>query len=167
MLCSADFQRALSVRPCAKSAHFSVHHVLIPATVSWPRRVELAKLSTGGAPNGGVAVDDLDFAGTDQGLGRVKSGLGMVVPKRNARRAVTRNLVKRHIRAVFGDSLRSARLASGVWVVRLRCPFDKARFVSAKSDSLAQIVREELADLLRRLIIPSCANQPQSPQGLP
>jgi len=167
MLCSADFQRALSVRPCAKSAHFSVHHVLLPAAHPWPKPPEPGKLSTDGAPNGGVPVDDLGSLRPEQGLGRVKSGLGMVVPKRNARRAVTRNLVKRHIRAVFGDSLRGARLASGVWVVRLRCPFDKARFVSAKSDALGQVVREELADLLGRLLVTSPAQQPPSPQGLP
>ena len=108
-------------------------------------------------------MDDLGYLRPGEGPGRVKSGLGMVVPKRNARRAVTRNLVKRHIRAVFADPLRRATLASGVWVVRLRCPFDKARFVSAKSDSLAQVVREELVDLLGRLLVSPCADQPQSP----
>ncbi len=112
-------------------------------------------------------MDDLGSPRPEQGLGQVKSGLGMVVPKRNARRAVTRNLVKRHIRAVFGDSLRGARLATGVWVVRLRCPFDKALFESAKSDALAHVVREELADLLGRLLANSPAQQPPSPQGRP
>jgi ribonuclease P protein component len=71
--------------------------------------------------------------------------LGAVVPKRHARRSVTRTLVKRQIRAAV--TTRQASLDGGLWVVRLRAPFDRALFVSAASDVLRRAVRQEL-DLL-------------------
>jgi ribonuclease P protein component len=72
--------------------------------------------------------------------------LGAVVPKRHARRSVTRSLLKRQIRAVVTDH--AASLAHGLWVVRLRAPFDRARFVSAASDELKRAAREELEGLI-------------------
>jgi ribonuclease P protein component len=54
-----------------------------------------------------------------------------VVPKRHARRAVTRCLLKRQIRAVVSGH--ADALARGLWVVRLRAPFDRAGFVSARA----------------------------------
>ena len=71
---------------------------------------------------------------------------GAVVPKRHARRSVTRTLLKRQIRAVM--SAHSASLAGGLWVVRLRGSFDRVRFVSAASDELKRVVREELDRLI-------------------
>ncbi len=70
---------------------------------------------------------------------------GMVVPKRHARRAVTRSLLKRQIRAAF---VRESRLPGGLWVVRLRAPFDRARFASPASDALRAAARAELDVLL-------------------
>lgn len=68
--------------------------------------------------------------------------LGAVVPKRHARRAVTRSLLKRQIYAAAerhrGD------LSAGTWVVRLRAPFDRASFPSAASDALKLTARDEL-----------------------
>ena len=72
--------------------------------------------------------------------------LGAVVPKRLARRAVTRTLLKRQIRAVVAE--RVGDLFEGLWVVRLRAPFDKATFPSAASDALKLCARDELEGLL-------------------
>ena len=72
--------------------------------------------------------------------------LGMVVPKRHARRSVTRSLLKRQIRAAVSG--RAASLAGGLWVVRLRAPFDTARFASAASDELRRAARVELERLI-------------------
>ncbi len=70
---------------------------------------------------------------------------GCVVPKRHARRAVTRNLIKRQVRHAM---LRHGEtLPAGLWLVRLRAPFAPASFVSARSAALAQATRVEL-DLL-------------------
>ena len=71
---------------------------------------------------------------------------GAVVPKRHARRSVTRTLLKRQIRsAVAGHE---DALAAGLWVVRLRAPFDRSQFVSAASDALRRAARAELQQLL-------------------
>ena len=73
---------------------------------------------------------------------------GAVVPKRHARRSVTRSLLKRQVRAAV---LRHAgRLAPGLWLVRLRAPFAPAQFPSAASDALRDAARSELEQLLQR-----------------
>ena len=71
--------------------------------------------------------------------------LGVVVPKRHARRAVTRSLLKRQIYAAGGRH--AASLARGLWIVRLRAPFDRTRFISATSPALREVARAELEDL--------------------
>lgn len=75
--------------------------------------------------------------------------LGTVVPKRHARRSVTRTLLKRQIRAAWQ---RHDRLPAGLWVVRLRAPFVRDRFASAASDALADAAREELDAMLTGLL---------------
>lgn len=72
--------------------------------------------------------------------------LGIVLPKRHARRSVTRSLLKRQIRQAVAAG--EGRLAGGLWVVRLRAPFDRARFPSAASQALREHARAELAGLL-------------------
>ena len=54
--------------------------------------------------------------------------VGCVVPKRHARRAVTRNLVRRQIHAAVRR--RAADMSPGIWVVRLRAGFDREGFVA-------------------------------------
>lgn len=71
---------------------------------------------------------------------------GCVVPKRHARRAVTRSLLKRQVRGAFDRH--GAGLAAGLWLVRLRAPFAVTQFVSARSDALAGAARAELDGLL-------------------
>ena len=73
---------------------------------------------------------------------------GLVVPKRHARRAVTRSLIKRQGRVAFAGH--AASLRPGRWLLRLRAPFAPAAFVSAASDALAQAVRAELQALMAR-----------------
>jgi len=69
------------------------------------------------------------------------------VPKRHARRAVTRSLLKRQIYAAGGRH--AAELDRGLWIVRLRAPFDRSRFVSAASPALRELARTELDELFR------------------
>ena len=99
-----------------------------------------AKLSTGAEVNRQVAVDDL--------AAPVDVWFGAVVPKRHARRSVTRTLIKRQIRAVV--SRHSDELARGLWVIRLRAPFDRAAYSSAASVALKAAARIELEQLLAR-----------------
>lgn len=74
--------------------------------------------------------------------------VGTVVPKRHARRSVTRNLIKRQIRRGFAGC--EGSLAPGLWVVRLRAPFEAARFRSAASTALGSAAADELAAVLAR-----------------
>ena len=75
--------------------------------------------------------------------------LGAIVPKRHAKRAVTRTLLKRQIRAAFNDL---PGLPAGLWVVRLRMPFDRKLFPSASSDALRAAAHDELAALVGRVL---------------
>lgn len=146
LLRSADFERVLRTRTRARSTHFAVHHVADhPSRPHKPARAQAEntvshELSTEIAPIEVQPVDDFVSAS--------KAGvwLGVVVPKRHARRAVTRTLLKRQIRSVV--DARAAALLGGLWVVRLRAPFDKTRFPSAASDALRQCARAELEQLL-------------------
>ena len=88
--------------------------------------------------------------------------LGAVVPKRHAKRAVTRSLLKRQIRAAFSDV---PELTAGLWVVRLRLPFDRKLFPSASSDALRLAACEELSALVGRVLGRS-GQSPQSPKSL-
>jgi ribonuclease P protein component len=75
--------------------------------------------------------------------------MGVVVPKRYARRSVTRTLIKRQIRAAVARQHGAvAGLPHGLWVVRLRSPFAVKDFPSAASDALRLVARGELDTLL-------------------
>jgi ribonuclease P protein component len=71
--------------------------------------------------------------------------VGAVIPKRWARRAVTRNTIKRQVYAV--SSALESSLAAGHYVVRLRSEFARTEFPSATSEALKKRVRSELMDL--------------------
>jgi ribonuclease P protein component len=136
---SSDFERVLRMRSRVSSAHFALHH--LPTSPHIGRRLQPAsvpqQLSTGESVSIITPVDDLPPTGL---------WLGAVIPKRHARRAVTRNLIKRQIRAAVARHVDS--LAAGLWVVRLRGPFDRTRFTSAASAALKLATRAELEQVL-------------------
>lgn len=140
ILRTADFERVLAMPPRSRSAHFAVHHVPARPSSARARAAEAGstELSTAGAPGCPLPVEDLPDSWW----------LGTVVPKRHARRAVTRNLLKRQMRAVMASQ--AAQLPPGLWVLRLKAPFDKQQFVSAASAPLRASARSELALLLQR-----------------
>ena len=84
--------------------------------------------------------------------------LGAMAPKRWARRAVTRNAIKRQIYVVSADI--EAGLVPAVYVVRLRAGFERKQFISATSEILKIAVRQELQQLFAKAIarIPVVAN---------
>ena len=137
---SADFERVLGARTWSRSDHFAVHHVHgQPLIAAKPRsKAPKSELSTDHAPVCPQAVDESPLG----------HWFGCVVPKRHARRSVTRSLLKRQIRNAF---LRHAPgLPAGQWLVRLRQPFATKDFVSASSAALAHCARAELDSLLTR-----------------
>jgi len=70
-----------------------------------------------------------------------------MVPKRWAKRAVTRNTIKRQIYNVSAEF--SPRQRPAAFVVRLRRDFSRKTFLSATSDHLKQAIRSELLALMR------------------
>ncbi|MBS0317340.1 MAG: ribonuclease P protein component [Proteobacteria bacterium] len=69
-----------------------------------------------------------------------------MLPKRWARRAVTRNTLRRQIYSVAAEF--EPRLAQAAHLVRLRSGFDRRLFPSATSEALRRAVRTELQQLL-------------------
>jgi ribonuclease P protein component len=141
---SADFQRVLSTLPRSRSTHFAAHHVPVrPSVARKPMKKALPeKLSTGGAPSCPPLVDE-SSAAAPQG-----HWLGMVVPKKHARRAATRNLLKRQMRTLM--QAQAGTLPAGLWVLRLKAPFDRKLFASAASEPLQDAARSEIVLLLQR-----------------
>ena len=70
-----------------------------------------------------------------------------MVPKRWARRAVTRNTIKRQIYIVSAGFLDNYPQAA--FVVRLRKEFSRKEFFSATSDFLREAVRAEIVTLMQ------------------
>jgi len=141
LLRKCDFERTLAMPPCSRSAHFAVHYLHArPSAPAEPARMdEAGKLYTSDAPVGTESVDNL-ISG---------HWLGSVVPKRHARRSVTRNMLRRQVREAM--QRHEARLGCGLWLVRLRQPFAVSAFSSADSRALRLAAAQELDKLLVRV----------------
>lgn len=124
-----QFQAVMSGAPVAKTPHFALHRAALDAG---PADVSL-------------------FPVTD-------AWLGVLLPKRWARRAVTRNAIRRQIYEL--TRAQADRLPQAAWVVRLRSEFSRKQFVSASSDPLKRAVRAELELLLGRVLTPA-ATRPE------
>jgi len=170
----ADYARVLATPMRLRSAHFAVHHLEgrplplnrpdvrplaaeadgaraqpSPDTGRPPDTASLStELSTGVCTAVDTNVDDLCSAANF--AHRPNRWLGLVVPKRHARRAVTRTLMKRQIRAIAAAC--ADGLPEGLWVVRQRSPFDPKQFPSAASEALKQAARAELLALFERAV---------------
>ncbi|MGQ9725474.1 MAG: ribonuclease P protein component [Tepidimonas sp.] len=133
----AQFQAVLSTAALVHTAHFALHGIPAAAMAGSP----VAPLFPGDGP-----------------------WLGAVVPKRWARRAVTRTSLKRQIYAAE----REHPLPAGAWVVRLKRAFSTADFPSATSVALRRAARDELRQLLgprlrQRLAIGANLPRPSAP----
>ena len=122
----AQFQAVMAAGIVARTTHFALHRMSLEASSS-----------PGLGSNGPQAL----FAVRD-------AWMGVVIPKRWAKRAVTRNAIKRQIYAV--SEARQPSLPAAAHVVRLRAGFDRTQFESASSDALKRVVRAELQLLLNR-----------------
>ena len=76
---------------------------------------------------------------------RTEAWMGALVPKRWAKRSVTRNTIKRQVYTVSHEFEPQLQLAAHV--VRLRRAFDRKKFISASSTLLKQALRVELQQL--------------------
>jgi len=139
-----DFESVLATPAKARSAHFAAHHV---ASHPQPQRggaagVRTIELSTDDPEGCPQPVDD------QQETAPSSWWLGVVVPKRHARKATTRNLLRRQMRGAMARH--HLQLAHGMWLLRLRVPFDPKQFKSTTSAALRGAARAELDGLLMR-----------------
>ena len=133
---AADFSRVLK-EPCrARSPHFAVHF-LAQQPQSWQPKTASAQNATAGA-----TVKELSTAAetslpmaVDEGLPQGR-WLGLVVPKKHAKRSVTRSLLKRRIRVAV---LHVEHLDAGMWVVRLRSPFPRTEYSTCSAYALESL----------------------------
>lgn len=119
-----QFQAVLSGKTLARTAHFALHRTDLVLDVP-----------AGAGPQAPL-------------FSHACVWLGAMVPKRWAKRAVTRNAIKRQI---YNISLQfEPHMGVAAHVVRLRAGFDRKQFVSATSDALKAAVRAELLSLFER-----------------
>jgi len=127
----AQFEAAMAGGTFSRTAHFVLHRAALDAPA---------------APAGpGSKRPQALFAVHDQ------PWVGAVVPKRWARRAVTRNGIRRQVYALSAEF--APRLPAAAFVVRLRSTFDRAQFPSAWSLPLKAAVRAELLQLFERAAV--------------
>jgi ribonuclease P protein component len=128
----AQFQAVMAGSTVSRTAHFALHRLGLQADEA---------NSTGPRSEGPAAL----FAA---GAASEEPWIGALIPKRWAKRAVTRNAIKRQIYTVSQDF--ETQMPVAAHVVRLRAGFDRAQFASATSDALKRAVRTELHELFAR-----------------
>jgi ribonuclease P protein component len=151
----AQYDAAMAGGTVSRTPHFVLHRAPLAA-----RSAPEAPIPTPGAPGAvaasGAAARPL-FAVTDA------PWVGAVVPKRWAKRAVTRNGIRRQIYTVSASY--ASRLPAAAHVVRLRTDFARAQFPSAWSDALKAAVHGELLQLFERAAQRAVPAQAQAAQG--
>lgn len=136
----AQFQAVLAGTTAARTRHFALHRLMLEAAAMAPGVPDEA--SSGPRSLGSKAL----FVMVP---GQSHSWVGAMVPKRWAKRAVTRNTIKRQIYALSRElPFPSPDAPPAAYLVRLRSTFDRQQFVSATSDALKAAVRAELRQLL-------------------
>jgi ribonuclease P protein component len=121
----AQFQAVLGGGTLARTAHFALHRAALDTELGIEVKVPRQSLF----PNRSV-------------------WMGAMVPKRWAKRAVTRNAIKRQVYSVSTQF--EPFLSKSAHLVRLRAGFDKGQFISASSTLLKDAVRTELIQLFER-----------------
>jgi len=119
----AQFQAVMAGRTVSRTAHFALHRVALELPSAHP------------PPNSALFIHDDVW-------------VGVLLPKRWARRAVTRNAIRRQIYAVC--DIHAGNLPRAAHVIRLRSTFDRKLFISATSVQLKQTVRAELEQLVSK-----------------
>jgi ribonuclease P protein component len=115
-----QFQAVLAGAQVAKTSHFALHRLDLDTTNNAPAMALFCASNL---------------------------WMGAMTPKRWAKRAVTRNAIKRQIYTVSASI--STSMPQAAFVVRLRREFSRQEFASATSIALKEAVRVELLTLLR------------------
>jgi ribonuclease P protein component len=143
----AQFEAVMAGTTVSRTAHFALHR----APLDTPPALATGSGSAGPASEESPPITTA--AGPEspgyKPLFAVRDAwVGALVPKRWAKRAVTRNAIKRQIYTV--SKAIEPPLPLAAHVVRLRASFDRAEFISASSPALKRAVRGELQELFAR-----------------
>jgi ribonuclease P protein component len=135
----AQFAAVMNGQTVSRTPHFALHRVALQPN-SEPSS----------APKAAANPQEMASQAGSQDLSKPlfavqDTWLGVIVAKRWAKRAVTRNTIKRQIYAVSTAS--GCAMPVAAHVVRLRAGFDRAEFISATSDKLKIAIRAELQQL--------------------
>jgi len=121
-----QFQAVLAGELVAKTSHFAMHRVELEAADAAAEPVSLFPLKA--------------------------TWLGAMAPKRWAKRAVTRNAIKRQIYTVSASL--NPPFPQAAFLVRLRREFSRKDYASASSTTLKEAVRAELLVLIQAAFVP-------------
>ncbi|MES2414458.1 MAG: ribonuclease P protein component [Pseudomonadota bacterium] len=146
-----QFQAVLAGSVIARTEHFVLHRNRLEATAPPP------------SPDAGQSAKEISSRQPSQVMGLAATAsaevtapglfpvqdvwIGAMVPKRWAKRAVTRNAIKRQIYTVSADSMQNYPQAA--FLVRLRREFSRKEFLSATSVQLKEAVRDEVQALMK------------------
>ena len=122
----------------ARTVHFALHR-LTPGPTDRVEPATQRPCPSAAAPGASKEVSPASAFQVDS------AWIGALVPKRWAKRAVTRNLIKRQIYTMTPNNPLVLQVAAHV--VRLRAGFGKAQYPSAASTALKAAVRQELDQL--------------------
>lgn len=125
----------------SRTVHFVLHRAPLETSSTGPPTAPPAARPDAAAGRESAGLHAL-FAVRDE------PWIGAVIPKRWARRAVTRNGIKRQVYNVCADF--ESRLPAAAHVVRLRMDFARSEFRSAWSAALKAAVRSELQQLFEK-----------------
>lgn len=128
----SQFQAVLGGELVAKTSHFALHRVEF--------QVDAPNAS---APSGAARCQLFPVDAV---------WLGAMAPKRWAKRAVTRNAIKRQIYSVSASL--TPHLPHAAFLVRLRREFMRKDYQSASSTALKEAARNELAVLMQSALVP-------------
>jgi ribonuclease P protein component len=151
----AQFLAVMAGSTVSRTAHFALHRAALDAKAP-AGAGPASKKPASASPASALAAPEERLPPTVAQSGPESPALfpvtapwiGALIPKRWAKRAVTRNAIKRQIYTVSQHF--EPQLPAAAHVVRLRAGFDRTQFVSASSEALKRAVRGELQELFAR-----------------
>ena len=137
-----QFQATMSGGTISRTPHFALHRLVLSSA-------DVVKDAEPTGPGATLSEQAPQALFVVPGCQAPQVWLGALVPKRWAKRSVTRHTIKRQIYAVASEfDAQLQALPPAAYVVRLRAGFDRKQFISATSEPLKRAVRTELQQLL-------------------
>ena len=148
----SQFQAVLAGITVARTPHFALHRLVPDSAALEPGTVHPSLVS-----------ETASIAASASAFQVTSAWIGALVPKRWAKRAVTRNMIKRQIYTMTQNKEPAPMVAAHV--VRLRAGFGLAQYPSATSMALKAAVRLELEQLFARASLVSAMQRATPSNG--